>query len=123
MRKNNRPSMKKIPPMLAQEVALAVDRWRRKSGLKQIQLLRTADISQGQLSRILAGRFTRSSAALERLCVAAGIDLDEILAKGSTTASWRTQLERELNRSWDGTPAHARELIRLLRLTTSLRMH
>lgn len=110
-----------VTPTQAQELGRAIDRWRRAKGLTQAQLLRTAQISQGQLSRILSGRFSRTSAAIHRLCCAASVDVEQHLAETSSSAGWGKALERALHRSWDGTPRHARELIRLLRVAKGLR--
>lgn len=110
-----------VTPSQAQDLGQAIDRWRRTQGLTQAQLLRTAQVSQGQLSRILAGRFTRASAAVHRLCRAAGVDVAHHLSDTLRSAGWGTVLERALHRSWDGTPGHARELIRLLRVAKALR--
>lgn len=112
----------RVDPVLAQDVGETVDRWRRDQGLTQAQLQRTARISQSQLSRILDGRFTRVSAAVQRLCSAAGVDLHLRLTAAPSDSRWRTELEQELLRSWDGTPGHARELIRLLRIAKALRV-
>lgn len=105
----------------AQRLGQAIDRWRLTQGLTQTQLLRTARISQGQLSRILSGRFSRISAAVQRLCRAAGVDVAKEMAGASSDDGWRSVLARAVHRSWDGTPAHARELIRLLRVAKALR--
>lgn len=110
-----------ITPTQAQELGRAIDRWRRMQGLTQTQLLRTAQVSQGQLSRILSGRFSRASAAVHRLCHAASVEVGQHLAEASPSAGWDKALERALHRSWDGTPRHARELIRLLRVAKGLR--
>lgn len=110
-----------IAPAQAQELGRAIDRWRRIQGLTQTQLLGTAQVSQGQLSRILSGRFSRASAAVIRLCRAAGVDVAQHVAGPSRRRDWGTVLERAVHRSWDGTPAHARELIRLLRVAKALR--
>lgn len=110
-----------VSPAQAQDLGQAIDRWRRTQGLTQTQLLRTAQVSQGQLSRILAGRFSRTSAAVLRLCRAAGLDVTQHLATTPASGRWRTVLERALQRSWDGTPTHARELIRLLDVAKALR--
>ncbi|MBN8739075.1 MAG: hypothetical protein BGP24_10075 [Lysobacterales bacterium 69-70] len=110
-----------VSPSQAQNLGRAIDRWRRIQGLTQTQLLRTAQVSQGQLSRILAGRFTRASTAVHRLCRAAGVDIADHLTDPPRSAAWGTVLERALHRSWDGSPGHARELIRLLRVAKALR--
>lgn len=110
-----------VSPSQAQNLGRAIDRWRRMQGLTQTQLLRTAQVSQGQLSRILAGRFSRASIAVHRLCRAAGVDIAEHLTDPPRSAAWGTVLERALHRSWDGSPGHARELIRLLRVAKALR--
>jgi sugar-specific transcriptional regulator TrmB len=61
--------------MRAKELGRDLDRWRRDAGLTQTSLRRTAKVSQGQLSRILSGRFSRMSPAVQCLCKAAGISL------------------------------------------------
>lgn len=110
-----------VTPTHAQHLGRAIDRWRRTKGLTQTQLLRTAQVSQGQLSRILSGRFSRASAAVLRLCRAAGVDVTEEVAGSSHRGDWGTALERAVHRSWDGTPEHAQELLRLLRVAKALR--
>lgn len=104
----------------AQDLGHAIDRWRNSQGLTQAQLRQTAKVSQGQLSRILAGRFRRASPAVHRLCRAAGIDLSQRLSD-EIREDWGANLERALHRSWDGTPQHARELMQLLRVARALR--
>ncbi len=106
----------------AQEIGRAIDRWRRVRGLTQAQLLRTAQVSQGQLSRILSGRFCRASEAVHRLCRAAGLDVAQHLVSAGRDNGWAAALERAVHRSWDGTPAHARELVRLLRVAKALKV-
>jgi transcriptional regulator with XRE-family HTH domain len=110
-----------VTPSQAQRLGRAIDRWRRAQGLTQTQLLRTAQVSQGQLSRILSGRFSRASAAVLRLCRAAGADVEQHAPDPSRRGDWGTVLERAVHRSWDGTPGHARELLRLLRVAKALR--
>lgn len=110
-----------IAPSLAHDLGRAIDRWRRTQGLTQAQLLHTAQVSQGQLSRILSGRFSRASTAVHRLCRAAGVDVAQRLAAAPRSESWEKVLESALHRSWDGTPEHARELLRLLRVARALR--
>lgn len=109
-----------VTPTQARDLGRAIDRWRRTQGFTQVQLLRTAQVSQGQLSRILTGRFSRASEAVHRLCRAAGLDVQH-LASSPGSNGWQTVLERALHGSWDGTPRHARELIRLLRVAKALR--
>lgn len=110
-----------LAPSQAQALGRAIDRWRRAHGFTQTQLMRTAQVSQGQLSRILSGRFSRTSAAVHRLCRAAGVDVTQHVSGTSPSDRWRSVLNRALLRSWDGTPEHARELIRLLRVAKALR--
>jgi transcriptional regulator with XRE-family HTH domain len=90
------PSTAPILPPAARRLGRDLDRWRRKTGLTQLDLKRTANVSQGQLSRILSGRFARSSAAVRRLCEAAGIDLRQRLSaperSGSGVPSKRTRV-------------------------------
>jgi len=110
-----------VTPTQAQQLGRAIDRWRRTQGLTQTQLLRTAQVTQGQMSRILSGRFSRASAAVIRLCRAAGLDVAQQVTSSTHRSDWGTVLERAVQRSWDGTPEHARELLRLLRVAKALR--
>jgi transcriptional regulator with XRE-family HTH domain len=110
----------KALPQLAQEIGQELDRWRRRKDLTQQDLEQIARVSQGQLSRILEGRFTRVGPALRRLCRSAGIDLARRL-RSSGGAPMAARLETELKRSWDGSDAHAHALIQLLRVARSLR--
>lgn len=73
MRKRSVALTAPVLPMRARELGRDLDRWRRDAGLTQVSLQRTAKISQGQLSRILSGRFSRMSPAVQSLCKAAGI--------------------------------------------------
>jgi transcriptional regulator with XRE-family HTH domain len=89
------PSTTSILPPAARRLGRDLDRWRRQAGLTQLDLKRTAKVSQGQLSRILSGRFARSSAAVERLCEAAGIDMRQRLsaqARSGGVPSKRTRV-------------------------------
>lgn len=110
-----------ITPAQAQELGRTIDQWRHTQGLTQTQLLRTAQVSQGQLSRILSGRFSRASEAVCQLCRAAGVDLEQYTAEASSSAGWGKKLEHALHCCWDGTPHHAQKLIRLLRVAKDLR--
>jgi len=84
-----------VSPALAKQLGRDLDRWRRNAGLTQVRLQRTAKISQGQLSRVLSGRFSRMSPAIRSLCEAAGIDMLQRLSKpaGKTIAA-KTQPKR-----------------------------
>lgn len=70
-----------VAPALAKQLGRDLDLWRRTAGLTQVRLQRTAKISQGQLSRILSGRFSRMSPAIRFLCEAAGIDMLQRVGK------------------------------------------
>lgn len=121
MRKKPPQLNARITPDQARELGQAIDRWRRTRGLTQAQMLPTARVSQGQLSRILAGRFSRTTPAVRRLCQTAGVDVTPYLAATPSSGRWRSVLERTLHRSWDGSPRHARALIRLLQAANALR--
>jgi transcriptional regulator with XRE-family HTH domain len=88
-----------IQASTARRLGRELDRWRREAGFTQRDLTRSAKVSQGQLSRILSGRFTRSSAAVHRLCAAAGIDMPQRLS----SAQARTGTEARSTRTRRGT--------------------
>jgi transcriptional regulator with XRE-family HTH domain len=75
MRKPTGRFAARVSPIEAKELGHALDRWRRDAGLTQVSLQRTSKVSQGQLSRILSGRFSRMGPAVQFLCKAAGINL------------------------------------------------
>jgi len=75
MRKPAARFVARILPIKAKELGHDLDRWRRDGGLTQVSLQRTSKVTQGQLSRILSGRFSRMSPAVQSLCKAAGINL------------------------------------------------
>jgi len=62
--------------LLAAKTPLAF--WRRKCGLTQAQLAKTAGIAQGFLSEIEAGHKTGTVDALKRIASALGVLLDDI---------------------------------------------
>jgi transcriptional regulator with XRE-family HTH domain len=64
--------------LLAARIPLAF--WRRKRGLTQAQLSKTAGIAQGFLSEIEAGHKTGAVDALRRIASALGVSLDDIVS-------------------------------------------
>jgi transcriptional regulator with XRE-family HTH domain len=96
-----------IQPSTARKLGRDLERWRRDAGLTQLDLTRSANISQGQLSRILSGRFARSSSAVQRLCAAAGIDMRQRLSaqarKHDDAHPKRTRTSKDAGERVDGT--------------------
>lgn len=102
-----------VPSKEAIYIGRELDRWRRKSSLTQVQMQDLAGVSQGQLSRVLNGKFSRMSPWVEDLCRSAGINLPQkkVLTKKEKL---RRDLDHALRRCWDGSEAHALEIKRLL---------
>jgi len=119
MRIKRNSECRKISPERALDVGRKIDRWRKEKALTQTSMQQIAGISQGQLSRILEGKFSVATMAVQSLCAAAGVSLEETAKERAIGVG--KDLERELHRSWDGTEEHARELIRLLQVARALR--
>lgn len=77
----------------------------------QLEVSRKTGVHQSQISRILAGQVVRSSRNFERLCEFAAT-LPE--RPGGPQRTQESELTNALLRVWDGTPAHAAALRRLL---------
>ena len=108
-----------IPQVTALSLGCELDRWRRNRSLTQDALKRISKVSQGQVSRVLAGEFSRATPPVRRMCKAAGIDLEQRLAS-EPDETLRGRLHAELDRCWDGTEAQAGALMQLLRAARAL---
>lgn len=100
---------------IALQIGRAIDAWRRKEGMTQRDLSVIARISQGQISRILAGRFSYADATVGLLCDAAGISCPSHSSPALAGQALHRRLHAELDNCWDGTKAGADALIELLR--------
>lgn len=78
----------------------------------QLQIAEAVGIHQSQISRILAGQVRRSSSNVKKLCNYAN-SLTEV-SNGSHT-SHAQALGEAVKRIWDGSPAHANALHKILK--------
>ncbi|MBC7981335.1 MAG: helix-turn-helix transcriptional regulator [Armatimonadetes bacterium] len=79
-------------------------------GITQVELAKLSGISQSQVSRILAGRFSRRSKAIIQLCKCLKIYPDLPIRTKTQTK----RLEIAVVDVWDGTPGHEAAILRLL---------
>ena len=104
----------KSPPQA--RLGTIVDRLRKEvsaSGLTQAEFAKKNGVSQSCISRLMQPERTRvrMTEGLRRLCINAGISLES----GSVDPRAQNELMSALGRVWDGTPAHARRVARVLR--------
>lgn len=78
----------------------------------QLQVAGAVSIHQSQISRILAGHARRSSSNVKKLCNYAESLIE---ASHGAQASDALALNDALKRIWDGSPAHAKALLEILR--------
>lgn len=90
----------------------------RAHGVTQADVAAAIGASQPQVSRILAGRGTRSTRMLEAVCLYA-----ERLQGGVTTEAVQSNaaLIEALRSAWDGSGAHARALAAVIKSLSLLR--
>lgn len=77
----------------------------------QLEIAKAIDIDQGRISRLMNGRFTRPSRALQRLCDHLGIDM---YSPCPLNVNESETLMSAMERNWDGTQEHARLLANFL---------
>jgi transcriptional regulator with XRE-family HTH domain len=92
-------------------------RLRKRLGVSEISS--KIGINQGQVSRILQGKFRKLDGHAMQLCQFLGVDLSEISAGKSREAE--LALEKALYRLWDGSQEDANRLVRLLEDLKELR--
>ncbi len=100
---------------LSDEAAIAKAR-AEKLGLTQIQLAEALGLQQSQVSRMLAGKITRRTAAFGALC--------DYLGAQTTRAASKTlspELQDAILSVWDGSPQHASSLATVIRSLAVLR--
>lgn len=110
-------SPKKISTESALRIGDLLDKWRGHQ--KHEDLAEICGVTQGQVSKILAGKFTRLEGAVMRLCELARINpyAEAAIAQKSTT---RQRLYRVLDQCWDGSKEQADTLINLLQSASKL---
>jgi transcriptional regulator with XRE-family HTH domain len=85
-------------------------------GLNQSDIAKNAGLNQSTISRLMGGKERqRISNGLQKLCNYAGIKLFSIAPAYHGNPSENTDLMGALGEVWDGTPAHAKALARLIR--------
>lgn len=82
----------------------------QRRGVSQAEIASLTGISQPQISRILAGKFTRKSTKVIQLCKFLGVD--ESPVPGNRTPS--EKLEKAVLAIWDGTREHEEAIVHLL---------
>ena len=68
---------------LAARVARILDEERVAQGITQVRLARSAEVSQSQLSKMLRAERNINLTQLERLCIALGLRLAEVVREAS----------------------------------------
>lgn len=81
-----------------------------RRGLSQTDIAEAVGVSQPQVSRILAGKFTRVSGRVIQVCKF--LELDGLVGSGAVRESKR--LAEAVLEAWDGTKSHEEALVRLL---------
>lgn len=97
--------------------ALLRRKW-RESGLTQTALARETKVTQGQLSRVLAGQFQRPGGTITQLC--AHFRVKPIYRRESVSLSKYPALARSLAAIMDGTRRREFAVARLLKGARSL---
>ena len=120
MRMKKRKESEVLSVETALQIGRAVDAWRLAHAKSQRDLEDIAKVSQGQISRILAGKFSHASPPIVRLCTAAGVDW-QAGNRSSAGQALQRRLYAELDGCWDGSKAGAQALIELLRAVGRLR--
>lgn len=117
MRMRKVPLPKKISAESAHRIGGLLDKWRGHQ--KHEDLAEICGVTQGQVSKILAGKFTRLEGTVMRLCELARIDpyAEAATAQKSTT---RQRLYKVLDQCWDGSKEQADTLINLLQSASKL---
>jgi transcriptional regulator with XRE-family HTH domain len=82
----------------------------REAGMSQPEISIKSGIDQSQVSRILAGKFKRSSKNVEKLCKYAKI---KIVANKISPIDNQT-LMKALSYAWDGSEKHAKSIAKIL---------
>lgn len=82
-------------------------------GLNQQVLAENLGVSQSQVSRILAGKNSRSSKLFEDLCIYASSKSVEQHPESKTRTN--PDIQDAVSEVWDGTPGHARALAIVIR--------
>nr|WP_175429137.1 helix-turn-helix transcriptional regulator [Lysobacter enzymogenes] len=117
---NDRGEAEIVSADAARQIGKAIEEWRRAQGKSQRELQGIAGISQAQVSRILAGKFSRAVEPVLQLCNAAGVDW-KLEGKTLHAQALRERLHAEVERCWDGTETGAETLVLLLRAASKLR--
>lgn len=117
---NDRGEAEVVSADAARQIGKAIEEWRRAQGKSQRELQHIANVSQTQVSRILAGKFSRAAEPVLQLCAAAGIDW-RMGHNAEQDQALRQRLHAEVERCWDGTETGAETLVMLLRAAGRLR--
>ena len=117
MRMQKTSSPTKISAESARRIGGLLDNWRGHQ--KHEDLAEICGVTQGQVSKILAGKFTKVEGAVARLCELAGIDpyMEAASTQKNTT---RLRLYKVLDQCWDGSKEQADMLISLLQSASKL---
>lgn len=94
---------------MKQEICDAILRKKEADGLSQIELAKAMNISQSQVSRILAGQFFRESRAVKTLCEYASYRPRKRINPASSEL-----LMGALKRTWDGSKKHEKALAKVI---------
>lgn len=107
----------KISAESARRIGMLLESWRGQR--KHEDLAEICGVTQGQISKILAGKFTRLEGAVVHLCKLAKVDpyVESAVTQQSAT---RLRLHRALDLCWDGSKEQADTLINLLQAASKL---
>lgn len=80
--------------------------------LDQSELAGVAGVSQGQVSRLISGKFKKPGKAYKKICNY----ISEALSSGQHMTAWGDGVIMEaISEVWDGSPEHARSLAHVIR--------
>jgi transcriptional regulator with XRE-family HTH domain len=91
----------------------------KQLGLSQFDIGKAVGLSQGQVSRLLAGRAKRPGTKLDEIC--AYVYSPAHRSIGRSAVSKNVELMNALEIAWDGTPKHAKALAAVIRSLAVLR--
>jgi len=109
----------KLKRKVISELRRKIGRNREASQLTQAEVAFHTGVHQSQISRFMAGNFTRMSRKLKTICEFLNINCDEEPARVENNEA----LMEALQRVWDGSEKHARILASLLDSLASSNLH
>ena len=103
----------------ATEIGRKIGDKMRQQGETQSAVSHRLGLHQSQISRILQGRFKRLSPSVKKLCIDAGVRVDQVSHPQHYVPSQR--LVKAIGETWDGTATHEKALLKVLKAVNLIR--